>query len=309
VVKLFRSRLFATGEESPLIDGFRLFFVNEERVQINTATSRWSSNDIYTFQFSPVQFLLLNGEQRPNDYEVIFGDVGIATSKDTTIRSGTTAVPLPARPVNFRVLNFKTKEPVIFAFAELNGNDGKFSTHPTNANLTDTILFLEPDRTGQLVWTWQLILRNVPRTNRNPETGDTLNVFLRKPFLSTDVYRFTVEGERESVDLAREELNRIKVVPNPYVAAASWEPRNTFASGRGSRELHFTHLPRKCTIRIFNVNGVLIDTIDHNTELDNGDAIWDMLSKDNIEIAYGIYVYHIDAPGIGQKTGTFAIIK
>lgn len=308
-VKLFRSRLFAVGEESPLIDGFRLSFVNEERVQLNTETSRWSSNDIYNFQFSPVQFLLLNGEQRPNDYQVIFGEVGVATSKDTTLRSGATAVPLPAKPVNFKVIDFNTKEPVVFAFFEVNGTDGKFSTHPTNANLTDAILFLEPDRVGQLVWTWQVILRNVPRTNRNPEAGDTLHVFLKKPFLSSDIYRFTVQGEKESVELAKEELNRIKVVPNPYVAAASWEPRNTFSSGRGPRELHFTHLPRQCTIRIFNVNGALLDTIEHASVLDNGDAIWDMLSKDNLEIAYGIYVYHIDAPGIGQKTGTFAIIK
>jgi hypothetical protein len=308
-VKLFRSRIYNVGEESPLIDGFRLFFVNEERVQVNTETSHWSSNDIYNFQFSPVQFLLVNGEQRPNDYQVIFGEVGIATSKDTTIQSGTTVVPLPSKAVNFKVIDFNTKEPVTFAFAELNGNDGKFTTHPTNANLTDAILFLEPDRQGKLVWTWQLILRNVPRTNRNPEAGDTLHVFLRKPFLSSDIYRFTVQGEKESLELAREELSRVKVVPNPYIAAASWEPRNTFSSGRGPRELHFTHLPRKCTIRIFNVSGVLIDTIEHDSELDNGDAIWDMLSKDNIEIAYGIYVYHIDAPGIGQKTGTFAVIK
>jgi hypothetical protein len=313
VVKLFRSPLFAEGQESPLIDGFRLSFVNEERVQVNAEASRWSATGIYNFQFSPVQFLLLNGEQRPNDYQVIFGEIGIATSKDTTIRSGTTVVPLPAKPVNFQVIDFNTKEPVTFAFAELNGTDGKFSTHPTNANLTDAILFLEPNAAGQLVWTWQVILRNVPRENRNPEAGDTLSVLLRKPFLSGDVYRFTIQGEKESVDLAREELNRIKVVPNPYVAAAGWEPRNTFSSGRGTRKLAFIHLPRRCTIRIFNVNGVLIDTLEHpadgSAELDDGEAEWDMLSKDEFEIAYGIYVYHIDAPGIGQKTGTFAIIK
>lgn len=309
VVKLFRSRIFNQGEESPLIDGFRLHFVNEERVQLNTQASGWNNSGIYNFQFSPVQFLLLNGEQRPNDYQIIFGDVGIATSKDTTIRSGTTAVPLPSKAVNFKVIDFNTKQPVTFAFAELHGSDGKFSTHPTNANLTDAILFLEPDRRNQLVWTWQLILRNVPRENRNPDAGDTLTVILRKPFLSSDIYRFTVKGESVSTDLAREQLNRIKVVPNPYIAAASWEPRNPFTSGRGPRELHFIHLPRKCTIRIFNVNGVLINTIEHDAELDNGEAIWDMLSKDNLEIAYGVYVYHIDAPGIGQKTGTFAIIK
>ena len=25
--------------------------------------------------------------------------------------------------------------------------------------------------------------------------------------------------------------------------------------------------------------------------------------------SYGVYVYHIDAPGVGEKTGTFAVIK
>jgi len=41
----------------------------------------------------------------------------------------------------------------------------------------------------------------------------------------------------------------------------------------------------------------------------NGTAIWDMLSGDNLEISYGIYLFHVQAPGIGEKTGTFAIIK
>ena len=46
-----------------------------------------------------------------------------------------------------------------------------------------------------------------------------------------------------------------------------------------------------------------------DTGLNNGTAIWDLLSKDNLEISYGVYLYHIQAPGIGEKTGTFAIIK
>jgi hypothetical protein len=36
---------------------------------------------------------------------------------------------------------------------------------------------------------------------------------------------------------------------------------------------------------------------------------WDMLSKDGNEIAYGIYLYHVEAPGIGEKLGRFAVIK
>ena len=112
-----------------------------------------------------------------------------------------------------------------------------------------------------------------------------------------------------SFDKAKSELDDIRVVPNPYIAAATWEPRNTYTSGRGPREIHFINLPAKCTIRIFNVSGTLVKKIEHESAYENGTAIWDVLSDEKFEIAYGIYVYHIDAPGIGQKTGTFAIIK
>ena len=34
-----------------------------------------------------------------------------------------------------------------------------------------------------------------------------------------------------------------------------------------------------------------------------------MLSKDNLSIAYGVYILHVDAPGIGSKILKFAVIK
>jgi hypothetical protein len=32
-------------------------------------------------------------------------------------------------------------------------------------------------------------------------------------------------------------------------------------------------------------------------------------SRENIEVAYGVYFYLIDVPGVGKKTGKLAIIK
>jgi hypothetical protein len=34
-----------------------------------------------------------------------------------------------------------------------------------------------------------------------------------------------------------------------------------------------------------------------------------LVSKDGMNIAYGVYVYHIDAPEIGTQIGKFAVIK
>ncbi len=57
------------------------------------------------------------------------------------------------------------------------------------------------------------------------------------------------------------------------------------------------------------MRGYLVDTIEHDSIAENGSEAWDMLSKDGMEIAYGVYVYHVDAPGIGTHIGKFAVIK
>jgi hypothetical protein len=103
-------------------------------------------------------------------------------------------------------------------------------------------------------------------------------------------------------------MNDIAVVPNPYAAAASWEPATT-AIGRGERRVFFIHLPAKCTIRIYTVSGSLVQTLHHDAQLANGQEPWNLVSKDGMDIAFGIYVFQVDAPGLGQKIGRFAIIK
>tara|TARA_B100000519_G_C13916161_1_gene284537 strand:+ start:91 stop:222 length:132 start_codon:yes stop_codon:yes gene_type:complete len=40
-----------------------------------------------------------------------------------------------------------------------------------------------------------------------------------------------------------------------------------------------------------------------------GTGSWDLLTKDNLTISYGVYVYHVEAEGIGEKIGKLAIIK
>lgn len=57
------------------------------------------------------------------------------------------------------------------------------------------------------------------------------------------------------------------------------------------------------------MSGELVDVIEHNSSLDDGSAEWDLLTKDNLDVSYGVYIYHIQAPGVGEKVGKFAIIK
>jgi hypothetical protein len=69
------------------------------------------------------------------------------------------------------------------------------------------------------------------------------------------------------------------------------------------------HLPSECTIRIYTVTGELVDILHHQSAIDDGNETWDLTTKDNFPIAYGIYIYHVDAGSLGEKIGRFAVIK
>ena len=109
-------------------------------------------------------------------------------------------------------------------------------------------------------------------------------------------------------DKAKESLEDIFVAPNPYIGAASWE-RASGSIGRGERKIEFFNLPLECTIRIFNIRGELVRTIEHEGSMEDGSASWDLRSNDSEDVAYGIYFYHVEAPGIGEYIDKFAVIK
>ncbi|MFA6470005.1 MAG: hypothetical protein WCW35_14005 [Bacteroidota bacterium] len=293
------------GDEISIVDGFRLQLTNEQQLSLNAEKSIWNSTSVYAFDFNPFSSGFIQGTQHPYDYRIIVGNTSLATSKDTTIGGR----KYTGKPVNFKVVNTTLNIELEFLFSENHGTDGSLSINPSLITPdADRISFLEIDQSGKKVLTWQFVL-NLKSGTRNPQEGDTVNIILNKPFLSFDQYQFTIKQSSIAAEKGRADLSRIRVVPNPYVAAEIWEPRNTFTSGRGPREIHFINLPAQCTIRIFNVAGALVRKIEHESAREDGTAIWDVLSDEKFEIAYGIYVYHIDAPGIGAKTGTFAIIK
>ena len=96
-------------------------------------------------------------------------------------------------------------------------------------------------------------------------------------------------------------------MPNPYVAFSTTENPGRTLTKRGEREIQFRNLPPQCTIRIYTLTGELVDTIEKD---DNGSvAYWNLLSSEGMRISYGVYIYQVEAPGIGDKIGKFAIIK
>ena len=134
------------------------------------------------------------------------------------------------------------------------------------------------------------------------------DVSLHPSCAGEDYFQFTLQAGFVDEQLALEEMDKIAVVPNPYIVAASWEPR-TQIQGRGPRLVQFIHLPEKCTIKIYTIRGELVKRIEHDGTGGDGAEWWDLKTDDNQEIAYGVYLFHVNAPDVGEKVGKFAIVK
>lgn len=108
--------------------------------------------------------------------------------------------------------------------------------------------------------------------------------------------------------IAENALNRIKIVPNPYYGSSSYE------QNRSDNRVRITNLPNMCTIKIFSMNGTLIRTIkrdvsgqenQYSGSTGGGDDIkkgkylnyveWDLKNQNNISVASGLYIFHIEA--------------
>ncbi len=145
--------------------------------------------------------------------------------------------------------------------------------------------------------------------NEVPVAGDVFLVETDKPFTRDDVLRFTVQGNELNTALPESALDDIYVVPDPYVAVNSLEPRNILLSGRGERRIDFRNLPQECTIRIFTMSGRQVKVLHHSSPQEDSIESWNLQSDDGLDVSFGVYIYHVEAPGIGEKIGRFAIIK
>ncbi|MBN1479513.1 hypothetical protein EH223_16465, partial [candidate division KSB1 bacterium] len=131
--------------------------------------------------------------------------------------------------------------------------------------------------------------------------------FLR-PFFETDSIMFKININETTVAAEiGQSLENIKVVPNPYVSTNALEPSLANKDFNQRRRIMWTHVPARCTIKIFTPSGVFVDEIVVENSNDDGIAYWDLLTKDRLEAAAGMYIYHLEAETGDTIMGKFAI--
>ncbi len=134
-------------------------------------------------------------------------------------------------------------------------------------------------------------------------------------------YQFSTKGlgvTQNNQQVATSALDLIRVVPNPYLAYSAYEVNQS------SNLVYVTNLPNTCTVSIYSLDGKIIRVLNRaigvnpatnqlvettsgvtaNTgqTLVENSLTWDLTNQAGIMVASGVYLFHIDAPGIGQKT-------
>jgi len=238
----------------------------------------------------------------PHDLKITFSDVPL----DTSIAQ----IGKPARPSKFKIEAITDSIPIQlnFLFFDPDG-DGIISTAD---EFIDVVTYV-PEKGIKPQITWRIAIDTTGLGTDSlivPTVGDEYNVFLNYPLRDEDVFSFTTTAEfinKHEADKAFDETDPY-VVPNPYVGSASFEPERFAIAGRGERRIEFRNLPSQCTIRIFTVKGELVQTLFHEGTM-QGAVPWNLRSKDNLDIAPGLYIFHVDGGKYGEKIGKFAIIK
>lgn len=137
--------------------------------------------------------------------------------------------------------------------------------------------------------------------NQNmPETGTIIRITTTKPNGTNDSFVFSAPANTVTDAAKKSDLALINVVPNPYYGYHSGE-MNIF-----ERWVQFTYLPDQCTIRIFDLAGNLIRKLDKASPATTL-MRWDLKNSYGLPVASGIYIYHVDVPGIGNKVGKLAV--
>jgi hypothetical protein len=100
-----------------------------------------------------------------------------------------------------------------------------------------------------------------------------------------------------SKDKLSEALKLINVVPNPYYAYSQYE------TGRLDTRVKITNLPEKCNVSIYSVNGKLVRAYKKDSQTSFLD--WDLNNHKGIPVAGGVYLIHVDVPGVGERVLKF----
>ncbi|MHB2154111.1 hypothetical protein ACX8XN_06910 [Calditrichota bacterium GD2] len=117
-----------------------------------------------------------------------------------------------------------------------------------------------------------------------------------------------------------DDLSRVKVVPNPYIGSAIWNNPQPSEDFPWEHRLQFINLPADATVKIYTLDldfvaevkaGQTAQKIEGGIPVSGAQSVaeWDLVTRNFQEAAPGVYIYVVESPSAGKKTGKFVIIR
>jgi len=171
--------------------------------------------------------------------------------------------------------------------------DEPYTTTPNDVNTGQLILAGNKTLNARIMYTGMWNRRGAAPYSVNATGEDKFYIYPNKPNSTADEFTFTAPSAAFSADQAKADVDMVNVFPNPYYGVNSQE------INKYQRFVTFNHLPKVATIRIFNLAGQLVRTIEKDA--DTQYQRWDLKNFDNLPVASGMYVAQVDMPAEGVK--------
>ncbi len=265
----------------------------------------------------------------PFDYNIVFADrvifKGVTSDRsdgfyDADGKNYKKADMLFNQEFKFRVENLSNPDslgnPELMDLVVLDRNKNKLF------DLFQDLIFVGRTTNGRWEFTiFTIDFSSLASEEQLPKANDVYSLRFFRPFAAQDSVLFSIRSEKITDDqLLKQTMRDIRVVPNPYIATNVMEGSVVNKYLNQDRRLMFTNLPAKCTVKIYTVSGVLVRKLNlpedgltgYGGFGDSASGIlhWDLLSSEGLEVAAGMYIYHVKDDRTGEeKIGKFGIIK
>jgi hypothetical protein len=137
----------------------------------------------------------------------------------------------------------------------------------------------------------------------------TYNIKVKRPYASYSIdgvtvndsmpyFTFSTKGFAPTVstEIGKKALDKVNIVPNPYYAYSSYEDPGNQLDNR----VRLVNLPKRCDIRIYTMDGVLVRTI-RKDDATSAYTEWDLKNDAKVPISSGVYLIHVKALDFGEE--------
>lgn len=150
------------------------------------------------------------------------------------------------------------------------------------------------------------------------QTGWTQFFEIARTFDSRSVVQLVATPFSTKTVISKADLNRVSVVPNPYVARADIDQM----TGRTpTSRVYFTGVPEQGVLRVYSVSGQFLqeltwtkaDLLNQGNNAPSGDLPFNLRTREGLDMASGLYLYVLTATGTSGNSqvqrGKFVIIR